>query len=47
MGLWVDRDIKLQNVWDEIDRRASKSGIEEKANRVEKIEKGKIDSNDL
>ena len=47
MVLWVDRDIKLQNIWDEIDRRASKSGIEEKANRVEKIKKGKIDSNDL
>ena len=33
MVLWVDADINLQSIWDELDRRSGRSGIEEKASR--------------
>ena len=34
MVLWADSNIKLEEIWDEMARRTSKSGLEEKANRV-------------
>jgi phosphoribosyl-ATP pyrophosphohydrolase len=33
MVLWADADIELHSIWDELDRRSSRSGIEEKASR--------------
>ena len=33
MVLWADADINLQSIWDELDRRSGRSGIEEKASR--------------
>jgi phosphoribosyl-ATP pyrophosphohydrolase len=33
MVLWADADINLQSIWDELDRRSGRSGIEEKAGR--------------
>ena len=34
MVLWADSNIKLEEIWDEMARRTSNSGIEEKVNRV-------------
>ena len=34
MVLWADSNIKLEDIWDEMARRSSESGLEEKANRV-------------
>jgi phosphoribosyl-ATP pyrophosphohydrolase len=34
MVLWADADINLQSIWDELDRRSGRSGIQEKANRL-------------
>ena len=33
MVLWADADINVQSIWDELDRRSGRSGIEEKASR--------------
>ena len=33
MVLWADADIELHSIWDELDRRSDRSGIEEKASR--------------
>lgn len=33
MVLWADADINLQSIWDELDRRSGRSGIEEKDSR--------------
>jgi phosphoribosyl-ATP pyrophosphohydrolase len=34
MVLWADSNIKLEEIWDEMARRTSESGLEEKTNRV-------------
>ena len=34
MVLWADADIELHSIWEELDRRSGRSGIEEKASRL-------------
>ena len=34
MVLWADSNVKLEDIWDEMARRTSESGLEEKTNRV-------------
>ena len=34
MVLWADSNVKLEDIWDEMARRSTESGLEEKANRV-------------